>query len=126
MKISIFGLGYVGAVTTGCLTQQGHSIVGVDVSEQKVESLNRGQPPIIEPKLEELLLDAKQRNLLRATTNTSEAVMQTEASLICVGTPSNNSGALDLHFVQQVTKQIADAICQKSKQNHVLIFRSTM
>ncbi|MEO5804575.1 MAG: nucleotide sugar dehydrogenase [Verrucomicrobiota bacterium] len=126
MKISVFGLGYVGAVTAGCLTQQGHSIIGVDVSEQKVESLNRGQPPIIEPKLEELLLGAKQRNLLRATTNTSEAVMQTDASLVCVGTPSTNSGALDLHFVQQVTKQIADIICQQSKTNHVLIFRSTM
>jgi GDP-mannose 6-dehydrogenase len=125
MKISIFGLGYVGAVTAGCLTQQGHSVIGVDVSEQKVDSLNRGEAPIIEPGLENLLRMAKERGHLSATTNSARAVSQTDASLVCVGTPSANSGALDLRFVQQVTKQIADAIREQSK-NHVLIFRSTM
>ncbi len=125
MKISIFGLGYVGAVTAGCLTQQGHSVVGVDVSQPKVDSLNRGEAPIIEPGLEQLLRSAKEKQLLRATTDSSEAVGQTDASLVCVGTPSAHSGALDLRFVQQVTKQITEAIRAHSK-NHILIFRSTM
>ncbi len=125
MKISIFGLGYVGAVTAGCLTQQGHSVVGVDVSQQKVDFLNRGEAPIIEPGLEKLLRDAVARGLLKATTSADDAVMQTDASLICVGTASANSGALDLRFVQQVTKEIIAAVRAQSK-NHTLIFRSTM
>ena len=125
MKISIFGLGYVGAVTAGCLTQQGHNVIGVDVSQQKVDSLNCGEAPIIEPGLENLLHQAKENGFLKATTSPAEAVSQTDASLVCVGTPSANSGALDLRFVQQVTKQIADAVRAQTK-NHVLVFRSTM
>jgi len=125
MKISIFGLGYVGAVTTGCLTRQGHSVIGVDVSAQKVEVLQRGEAPIIEPALGDLLRQAKTGGLLQATTNSDEAVAATEVSLVCVGTPSANSGALDLHFVRQVTQQIATAVRQQGKE-HVLVFRSTM
>ena len=125
MKISIFGLGYVGAVTAGCLTRQGHAIVGVDVAAQKVESLNQGKPPIIEPGLEDLLLQAKKNNLLTATTDTNKAIAETDASLVCVGTPSSPAGALDLHFVRQVTEEIAAAVRAKGT-NHALIFRSTM
>jgi GDP-mannose 6-dehydrogenase len=124
MNISIFGLGYVGAVTAGCLTQQGHSVVGVDVQSQKVESLNRGEAPIVEPQLENLLKNACERGVLRAT-DTAEAVSQTDLSLVCVGTPSAISGALDLAFVRQVTAQIAGVVRQK-QTNHVLVFRSTM
>src|SRR2546421_448800 len=125
MKISVFGLGYVGAVTAGCLTHQGHQVVGVDVSAQKVETVNRGESPMVEPGLEDLLKRARQRGLLRATTDSAEAVATTDASLVCVGTPSTVSGAVDLRFVRQVTGQIADALRAGTK-SHVLIFRSTM
>ena len=125
MKISIFGLGYVGAVTAGCLTQKDHSVIGVDVSEQKVAALNNGDAPIIEPGLNDLLRRAKKLSLLQATTQADEAVAATDVSLICVGTPSAISGALDLHFVRQVTEQIVSAI-RALKKKHALIFRSTM
>ena len=125
MKISVFGLGYVGAVTAGCLTHQGQQVVGVDVSAQKVETVNRGESPMVEPGLENLLKRARQRGLLRATTDSAEAVATTDASLVCVGTPSTVSGAVDLRFVRQVTGQIADALRAGTK-SHVLIFRSTM
>src|SRR5439155_1641752 len=106
MKISIFGLGYVGAVTAGCLTRIGHQVVGVDVSASKAETLNRGESPIVEPGLEELLQQAKQRALLRAVTDAAEAVRATDVSLVCVGTPSAISGAIDLRFVRQVANEI--------------------
>ena len=125
MKISIFGLGYVGAVTAGCLAQQGHQVVGVDVSEQKVQTLNRGESPIIEPGLEDLLKQARQRGLLRASTDAAEAVAATDLSLVCVGTPLTVSGAIDLGFARQVSEQIAEALRGRPK-SHALVFRSTM
>ena len=125
MKISIFGLGYVGAVTAGCLAQQGHQVVGVDVSEQKVQTLNRGESPVIEPGLEELLKQARQRGLLRASTDAAEAVAATDLSLVCVGTPLTVSGAIDLGFARQVSEQIAEALRGRPK-SHALVFRSTM
>jgi GDP-mannose 6-dehydrogenase len=125
MNISIFGLGYVGAVTAGCLANRGHAIVGVDVHRQKVEAFNQGIPPIIEPGLDELLSAAKAKGLLRATLSCDDAVAATDLSLVCVGTPSNASGALDLTFVRQVSCQIARAVRAKHRQ-HSLVLRSTM
>lgn len=125
MNISIFGLGYVGAVTAACLARQGHRIVGVDVHPQKVESFNAGIPPIIEPGLEELLKTAKAQGLLRATIRCDEAIDETELSIVCVGTPSKVTGALDLTFVRGVVEQIGDALRRKAK-SHALVLRSTM
>ena len=125
MNISIFGLGYVGAVTAGCLARQGHSIVGVDVQPQKVEAFNAGVPPIVEPGLEDLLKTAKAKGLLRATVSCEEAIAGTEVSIVCVGTPSKVTGALDLSFVRAVVQQIGDALRKKVK-SHALILRSTM
>jgi GDP-mannose 6-dehydrogenase len=125
MNISIFGLGYVGAVTAACLANEGHTIVGVDVAQQKVDALNNGEPPIIEPGLPELLQRAVTEKRLLATTSVEEAILRTEASLICVGTPSTLSGALDLKFVNQVAAQIGEEV-RKLDRKHVLIFRSTM
>lgn len=125
MRASIFGLGYVGAVTAGCLARHGHSIIGVDVQSAKVESFNAGVPPILEPGLDELLRDAKTNGLLRATMSCSEAIEGTDLSILCVGTPSKASGALDLRFVRGVVEQIADALRKKMK-SHVLVIRSTM
>jgi GDP-mannose 6-dehydrogenase len=125
MKISIFGLGYVGAVTAGCLAEQGHEVIGVDVHPQKVDDFNRGQAPIVEPGLDALLWQASGKGLLRATTRSGEAIAGSDVSLICVGTPSRHSGALDLSHVEQVTKEIAAELRSRGKR-HTLIFRSTM
>ncbi len=125
MKISIFGLGYVGAVTAGCLTRQGHEVVGVDVQPQKVESFNRGEAPIVEPGLDKLLQQAKAKGRLRATPNCDEAIVATEVSLVCVGTPSTVIGTLDLGFVREVTRQIGEAVRKKAAP-HAVVFRSTM
>ena len=125
MRISIFGLGYVGAVTAGCLARHGHSIVGVDVNPQKVEAFNRGVPPIVEPGLDDLLKEAKAKRLLRATLSCEEAIAETEVSIVCVGTPSKPGGAPDLSFVRNVTRQIGEALRKKVKE-HSLVLRSTM
>jgi len=125
MKISVFGLGYVGAVTAGCLTEQGHEVVGVDVQQKKVDEVNQGQAPIVEPGLPEMLLAAKENGLLRATCSCEEAIAGTDVSLVCVGTPSKHTGALDLSYVEGVVRQIGDAVREAGKE-HILILRSTM
>jgi GDP-mannose 6-dehydrogenase len=125
MRISIFGLGYVGAVTAGCLAEQGHEVVGVDVHPQKVDDFNRGQAPIVEPGLDALLWQASGKGLLRATTRSGEAIAGSDVSLVCVGTPSRHNGALDLSHVEEVTKEIG-AELRRSGKPHTLVFRSTM
>lgn len=125
VTISVFGLGYVGAVTSGCLSQTGHQIIGVDVHEPKVRAFNEGHSPIVEPELEEMLQSASQSGRLRATTDAAEAVAASAISIICVGTPSLATGSLDLGYVNLVTQQIADAIRQQAK-HHIVVFRSTM
>jgi GDP-mannose 6-dehydrogenase len=125
MRISVFGLGYVGAVTAGCLARQGHTVVGVDVHPQKVESFDAGVPPVVEPGLEDLLRTAKAKGLLRATLSCEKAIAETDLSVICVGTPSQITGALDLSYVQGVIQQVGDALRKKMK-SHALVLRSTM
>ena len=125
MKVSIFGLGYVGAVTAGCLTKVGHTVVGVDVQAEKVESIASGVSPIIEPELDGLLAEAAKNSLLSATQNHEQAIETTDVSLVCVGTPSAENGELNLQFVRQVIGQIADKV-RVSGKSHDLILRSTM
>ncbi|MEE2947662.1 MAG: nucleotide sugar dehydrogenase [Verrucomicrobiota bacterium] len=125
MKVSIFGLGYVGAVTAGCLTRKGHTVVGVDVQAEKVASLANGISPIVEPGLGELLSNAVKNGLLSGTQNHAEALALTDVSLVCVGTPSAESGELNLRYVLQVVQQIADAL-RASGKSHDLVLRSTM
>ncbi len=125
MDVSIFGLGYVGAVTAACLAARGHRIVGVDVAASKVAEFNQGRPPIIEPGLDRLLADGLAQRRLRATTDATEAVRATRASLVCVGTPSSPGGALDLGYVRQVTREIVAAAADKN-DGHAIVFRSTM
>ena len=125
MKVSIFGLGYVGAVTAWCLTKVGPTVVGVDVQAEKVESLASGISPIIEPELDGLLAEAAKNGLLSATQNHEQAIKTTDVSLVCVGTPSAENGELNLQFVRQVTGQIADTV-RVSGKSHDLVLRSTM
>src|SRR5256885_12356981 len=125
MRVSIFGLGYVGAVAAGCLARRGHNIIGVDVHSQKVEALNRGVAPIFEPGLELLLRSAQSKGLLRATENASEAISESDLSIVCVGTPSTEKGTLDLSFIRTVLRQIAVALAERRKR-HSIIVRSTI
>ena len=125
MKVSLFGLGYVGCVTAACLTKCGHEVWGVDVNPDKVGMINAGKSPIIEKGLEELVLEGNRKGRFRATTDASEAVLNTDVSLICVGTPSNGNGSLDLKAVKGVAEQIGKALRDKSSY-HCVVFRSTM
>ncbi len=125
MKISVFGLGYVGAVSAGCLAKEGHEIIGVDPNQTKVDLINAGQTPIIEDQIGEIIQQAVQTGVLRATTSTEDAIIGTEVSLICVGTPSQFNGSLDLSYVRRVCEQIGSVL--KSKEDfHLVVVRSTM
>ncbi|MDH3198442.1 MAG: nucleotide sugar dehydrogenase, partial [Candidatus Krumholzibacteria bacterium] len=125
MRISIFGLGYVGCVSAGCLAKSGHEVTGVDVNETKVDMLAGGRSPVVEKDLEALLAEAVRGGRLRATTSAAEAVAATELSLVCVGTPSNANASLDLSYVERVCEQIGAALRAK-KETHVVCVRSTM
>jgi GDP-mannose 6-dehydrogenase len=124
-RVSIFGLGYVGAVSAACLADRGFEVVGVDVSEVKVDTINAGQSPIVEDGLADLMARQVGDGRLRATTDGAEAVLTTDLSLVCVGTPSNRNGSLDLSAVERVAENIGDALAEKDGW-HVVVVRSTM
>ncbi|AVR95987.1 nucleotide sugar dehydrogenase [Pseudoduganella armeniaca] len=125
MKISIFGLGYVGAVSAGCLATDGHDVIGVDPNRTKVDLINQGTTPIIEKDIGEMISKTVKDGKLRATTDVRDAVLNTDMSLICVGTPSQLNGNLDLSHVRKVCEQIGEAIKEKDSF-HVVVARSTM
>lgn len=125
MQISVLGLGYVGAVTSACLSNKGHTVIGVDIQQGKVAAINSGQSPIVEPGLAELLEAGHAAGNLSATTDVGAAIADSDFSIVCVGTPSMDSGHLNLNFVFEVCKQIAEAIEAKST-SHTLVLRSTM
>ena len=125
MNISIFGLGYVGVVTAGCLASKGHKVIGVDVNEVKVQMMNDGLSPIIEKDLPELLEQNVKNGNIRATVDTRDAILNSELSIICVGTPSRSNGCLDTAYLENVCDQIGQSIKGKLGK-HVLVFRSTM
>jgi GDP-mannose 6-dehydrogenase len=125
LNISIFGLGYVGSVSAACFAAAGHSVIGVDVNPTKVEIINSGKSPIVENGLEPLIAEGVKANSLRATTDVSRAVMDSDVSLVCVGTPSNPNGSLDLRHVERVSEQIGMGIKNKGTR-HIVAVRSTM
>jgi GDP-mannose 6-dehydrogenase len=124
-KISVFGLGYVGAVSLACLADNGHEVIGVDVNPLKVKIINEGRSPIIEDGLDELMCEGVESGRLRAMTDSREAIHATELSIICVGTPSNSNGSLDLRYVQRVSHEIGEALAEKDAY-HIVILRSTV
>lgn len=125
MRISIFGLGYVGAVSAGCLASDGHDVIGVDPNQTKVDLINQGVTPIIEKDIGEMIAKTAKSGKLCATTDVHEAVMESDISLICVGTPSMLNGNLDLSYVRRVCEEIGAALKEKSGF-HVVVGRSTM
>ena len=124
-RVSVFGLGYVGAVTAACLADAGHEVVGVDVNPVKVDMMESGRAPVLEPRLEELVEKGRRACRLRATTNASSAVHESDVSFICVGTPSLHSGRLDLTSVARSCEAIGDALRPK-KEFHWVVTRSTV
>lgn len=125
MKLSIFGLGYVGCVSSACFAGSGHEVIGVDVNPLKVEIINGGRSPIVEPGIEQLISAAVKLSKLRATTDANEAVSESEISLVCIGTPGNYNGSLDLSYIKNACQQIGEALASKARY-HVVAMRSTM
>ena len=125
MNISIFGLGYVGAVSAGCLANEGHQIIGVDPVQTKVDLINQGRTPIIEKDIGELIENAVKAGRLHATTNAAEAINNTHLSFVCVGTPSQLNGNLDLKYVRRVCERVG-LVLKNKKDRHVVVIRSTI
>jgi GDP-mannose 6-dehydrogenase len=125
MRVSVFGLGYVGSVTASCLARSGHSVVGMDVNEQKVEMINHAQSPIVEPGLGDLLTEVVETKRLRATTCHREAVDASDIGLVCVGTPSRPNGQLDVEALIRVGKEIGAALRDRPRP-FTLVIRSTV
>lgn len=125
LSISIFGMGYVGSVSAACFASMGHHVIGVDVSPSKVEMMASGRSPIIEAKMNELIAEAHAAGRLRATTDSIDAVLTSDVSFVCVGTPSLRQGKLDLRHIETVAREIGAALKQK-KSPHAFVLRSTV
>ena len=110
LSVSIFGLGYVGSVSAACFASMGHKVIGVDVSRAKVEMLDSGRTPIVEARMSELVAEANKACRLHATTDAMQAVLNSEVSFVCVGTPSLKNGKLDLSHIENVAREIGAAI----------------
>lgn len=125
LRISVFGLGYVGCVSAACFAKEGHEVVGVDVNPSKVDMINNGVATIVEHGIGELVTEMRATGRLRATTDVCDAVHASDVSLVCVGTPSKPNGALDLGYVERVCEEIGAAIRDK-RSRHAVIIRSTV
>lgn len=125
MRVSVFGLGYVGCVTAACLAKAGHTVVGVDVNAEKVAMINAATSPIVEPGLPELLREVVASGRLRATSNSDHAVADSDVSLICVGTPSRANGRIDIDAVVRTGQTIGQAVGKRAEP-HTVVLRSTV
>ena len=123
MRLSIIGTGYVGLVTAACFAKLGHSVICVDIDPEKIQKINKGISPIYEQGLDNLLLTYKER--ITATTEYQDAVENTDATFLCVGTPSKKDGSLDVSYLKKATQQIA-AILKEKKTWHLIIVKSTV
>ena len=125
MKVSVFGLGYVGAVSAGCLAQEGQEVIGVDRVRTKVDLINAGQSPIIEADIGEIIAAAVKGGQLRATQDPVRAIRETDLSFVCVGTPSQANGNLDLTYIRRVCEEIGLGLASKAAR-HAVVIRSTI
>ena len=125
MRVSIFGLGYVGAVSAACLAKEGHTVVGVDIDPYKLNLIRQGKAPIVEANLEPYLKQAVESGRLTVTDDATEAVHSTEISLLCVGTPSRENGDLRTDYLERVARQIGEALIT-NPEYHIVVIRSTI
>ncbi|MCB2112377.1 MAG: UDP-glucose/GDP-mannose dehydrogenase family protein [Parvularculaceae bacterium] len=125
MKVAIFGLGYVGAVSGACFAELGHEVVGVDVSESKIAMINRGEAPIVEEMIAELTADAVRLGRFRAIKDAASAVREADISLVSVGTPTGADGTPDLTYVDGVVREIGSSL-RGTSARHVVVIRSTV
>lgn len=126
MRVSVFGLGYVGCVTAACLAKAGHEVVGVDVNPEKTAMINQGRSPIVEPGLELLVSEMARDGRLRATVSADCAVKHSEVALICVGTPSGTNGQIDTAALERVSHDIARTLERRHEERFTIVVRSTV
>jgi GDP-mannose 6-dehydrogenase len=124
MRISVYGLGYVGSVTAACLARNGHTVIGVDPDANKTEPLSRGIPPVLEEGLAEITTTAVEQGRLSVTQDASEGIARSDLSIVCVGTPSRRDGSLETKYLERVAAQIGAAIGEKDSF-HIVVIRST-
>jgi GDP-mannose 6-dehydrogenase len=125
VSVSVFGLGYVGCVSAACFASEGNSVIGVDVAADKVSQINSGRSTIVEEGIAAMVAEVVRNGRLRATSDVRDAVLNTDISLICVGTPSRPNGSIDLSYVVRVCEQIGAAMKEK-KGRHTIVIRSTV
>ncbi|WP_415953159.1 nucleotide sugar dehydrogenase [Streptomyces sp. KLOTTS4A1] len=128
MRISVLGLGYVGCVSAACLASRGHEVVGVDISPAKVDLVRAGRAPVVEERIGELTAEVVASGALTATTDVRAAVLGSEVTLVCVGTPSEPNGSLCTTYLERVTEQIGAALAERdaAAARHTVVYRSTM
>jgi GDP-mannose 6-dehydrogenase len=125
MKISIFGLGYVGAVSLACLSRDGHDVIGVDIDRTKLDLIMAGKTPVVEEGMVDLMARLAASGKVTVTTDARRAVLDSELSLVCVGTPSAANGSQDQGAILRLAEEIGRAIGDK-QEPHVVVFRSTL
>ena len=125
MNISIFGLGYVGCVSIGCLAKNGHHVIGVDVSQVKIDQINAGKATIIEKDIDIIIAEQRAKGNIEATTDSKEAILKTDISIIAVGTPSSDKGHLNLDFIFKVA-EVAGLGIKEKNSFHIIAIRSTI
>ena len=125
LRISIFGLGYVGTVSAACLAADGNQVLGVDPVPEKVDLINRGQSPIVEAEIGEIIRETVEKGHLGATQDPHAAIQETDLSFVCVGTPSQSNGNLDLRYIRRICEQIGQALRTKEAR-HTVVIRSTI
>lgn len=125
MKIGIFGLGYVGTVTAACLAQKGHIVTGVDVNEAKVAAINKGNSPVLEKDMDNIVASTVKSGRFYATTSPEKVVLETDMAMVCVGTPAKKSGSIDISHLKKATRQIAKALRMR-KNFYTIVIRSTV
>jgi GDP-mannose 6-dehydrogenase len=125
MNISIFGLGYVGCVSIGCLAKNGHHVIGVDVSQVKVDQINAGKATIIEKDIDHIIAEQRAKGNIEATTDSKEAILKTDITIVAVGTPSSDKGHLNLNYIFKVA-EVAGLALKEKKDFHIIAIRSTI
>jgi GDP-mannose 6-dehydrogenase len=125
MKVSVFGMGYVGCVTAAALSRRGHRVIGVDINRQKVETINRGDAPVVEKGLAEVVRESVRTGGLSSTTNGAQAVSETDLSLVCVSTPSKKNGSFDYTHLLSAVREVGEGIKRKTAK-HAVAIRSTV